>query len=126
MMNLKLLFSLGAFSMGSASFAQVAAGESEKWTLIKTENNVSVYYEQGICNGKDVLFVHIVNNNGNIAKVNWSLWENTSAKSLEVKANETVSGSCQNRLPMFTLTEVIPTGKSVNDLHPVLQISVNQ
>lgn len=124
-MKLRLLICVAFFALTMNSFGQKNAGD-ENWTLITTNKNVSVYYEQASCNNNAVVFVRIVNNNPTAATIDWKLWEGGESKQLEVKANETITGGCENRPRVFLLTDRIPVGKTVNDLKPVVSVNVKR
>ena len=124
-MKLKLFFFNAFFIITStALFSQNTV--NEKWQLISTDKNVSVYYETGTCRNTDVVFLKIINNNSQTATIDWSLWDNSTSKKVQVKANETIAGACVNRMPMYTLTESIPSGKSQKDLHAVIKVQLEK
>lgn len=122
-MKFKLLTGLGMLFLSLNTFAQKQNGGNENWTLLKTEGNVSVYYEQGTCGNAEVVFIRFVNNSSTTADINWSLWDGSKAKSISVNADETITGSCENRPRTFMLTERIPSGKTIKDLHIQIQVT---
>lgn len=117
----KNIVALLALMSGIPLMAQNADGN---WKLVGTENNVSVYLEPGTCRNSDVFFVRIVNDNEQAVNIEWSFWDGEKTNTLVVEGNQSVTGSCQNRQPMFMLTEVIPSGKAEGDLHPIIQVTV--
>jgi len=121
-MKLKSFFGLALFLIVLSASAQTAVSQP---TLISTDQNVSLYYEPGTCGPRNVIYLHIVNENATTVTVTWTLWEDGKTKTLELKPNETVTGACQNRQPMFMLTEEIPAGKSINDMRPEIKVIVN-
>jgi hypothetical protein len=124
-MKVKLfIFSLVMLSCSSL-FSQNTV-KTDGWKLLSSDKNVSVYYEEGTCRNANVMFIKIVNKNNQAATVSWSMWDSQASRKLEVKANETVTGECANRLPMATLTEVIPAGKTEKDLHAAVTVQLSK
>lgn len=124
-MKLKFIWSVAAFLMALSSVAQKQDDANHQRTLVTTDQQVTIYSEQEVCGTKDVVFLVIENQNNVPVTITWTLWEGGETKTLTVKANETVTGACTNRQPMFILTEEIPAGKSVNDMHPAIKVIVN-
>jgi hypothetical protein len=112
----KIIFTL--FAMLLFCVSSNAQGPDE-WTLISTQNNVSVYYQLNACNDGTVVFLKIVNANPGEKSVSWNLWGGTEMSAYNIAAGAERSGSCASG-PF--LMELIPAGKTMADLNPTVNI----
>lgn len=94
------------------------------WKLEKTEKNVSVFTQVGECRNSQVVFFKIQNTGEKPVEIQLNSFDNTTGKKINLNAGDSFSGDCSNRLPMAVLKDVIPQGKTINDLHLKLDIQI--
>lgn len=99
------------------------AQNNDEWLLIKTTNDVSVYYKKSTCHAQELLAVKFVNNKDQGVKVTWSLWNGVQAKATYLDAKQTKEGAC-NSTPAFMLLDKIPEGLTTNDINASITIQV--
>lgn len=101
-------------------FTSKAQTSTSGWTLLKTQDSVSVYYTLGACNSSDTLiFLRIVNSNSVNKIVSWSLWTGNTVNTFTISTNQERYGSCASG-PF--LMDVIPSGKTLGDINPNISI----
>jgi hypothetical protein len=116
-----ILFALVFSMISSGLYAQQKKVSSPKtaWVLLKTQANVSLYYQSKKCHDETVILVRIVNANAHNGLVSWSLWGEEMVNQYAVVAHDDIAGSCPNALQKdsnFDLVAYIPAHKSIKDL----------
>ena len=107
-----------AMLMASSFLTELYAGEA--WSLLATQNNVTVSYQRYACKVKRLVYLKIENQNDRAVTVSCTLWGET-AQPLVVYSNETVAGSC-NSLAPAELAILIPEGKTLDDITAVIVV----
>lgn len=87
-----------------------AQTSSEEWKPLKDSAAVSISYKMVNCNGQDVVFLKIDNQNNQPVALNWSLWYMSPATDVVVAAASSVSGDCSS----ITLKFVVPPGVTLD------------
>jgi ABC-type glucose/galactose transport system permease subunit len=118
-----LLLILGVFLTASAA-AQPASGS---WKVISSKNNVTGYYQSGICSGDSVIFLRFVNSGSIDVSISWTLWANDSVEknTYLVAANQDNSGTCPpagTGRSTSVLVIYFPAGKTRADFQPSIVI----
>jgi len=100
---------------------------NEEWTLITTQNNVSVYYKATNCDGNSVVLVRIVNNSNESKTITWNLWGAASTpRNITILSSKDVLGGCATNVTSVQSDELvssIPTGKTIADIDPSVSIN---
>jgi hypothetical protein len=107
------------FFVSSFLFALSPKNNFDDWTLLKTQNNVSVYYKTSICSTNNVVFIRIVNSNQMNAVVSWSLWGGDPVNEYAIIGNQEMIGICpdeNNKSSTKDLVDFIPSGKTSADI----------
>ncbi|MEY3450716.1 MAG: hypothetical protein RL711_541 [Bacteroidota bacterium] len=112
-----LLFTM--VTIGSFAQQKEERSKNKGWVLLKTKDNISIYYQSKKCSNEKVVLVRIVNNNTHNGIISWSLWGEEMANQYAVAGNVDISGSCPNTKQTdtnFDLVAYIPSHKSLKDL----------
>jgi hypothetical protein len=118
----KLIYIIALLMFAFMTKGSDAQPASTEWVTIDTISNVVVSYQLNSCQGQDKMYLKIENNNAVSVIVEWSFWGTDEHKSIEIGGNETKKGEC-NFFSPIELDELIPSGKTIDDLES--NISVN-
>ena len=77
-MKLKLILLVGMVLGGFSTsvMAQNLTLSESNWKLLKSEENVEVYYQPSNCGSNDVIFLKVINNKNSQVTIDWSVGEN--------------------------------------------------
>lgn len=112
-----LLLAALLFSVNTLS----AAKKTADWVLLKSEKNVSVYALQSNCEGRDVIILKVVNENADEVTLSWTLWGESSAKTLKINPKDVTQGGCESTARK-ALNDYVPEGKTFDSLKAEITI----
>ena len=101
----------------------IAKSLSDDWVLLKSENDVSIYYKPTICNEVNSVALRVDNSNLKQVQLVFSLWEDVPEKKVTIPGNSFLEGSC-NITPHQLLIDPIPEGLSITDLQVKINIGI--
>jgi len=95
------------------------------WTVLKSQNNISIYYKTDKCAEDNAVLIRIVNTGDHNAVVHWSLWDNSLKNQYSVASNSDSLGTCPtgaNKTSTIDLADYMPSGKSIGDMNANFKI----
>jgi len=95
------------------------------WTVLKSQNNISIYYKTDKCAEDKAVLIRIVNTGDHNAVVHWSLWDNSLKNQYSVASNSDSTGTCPtgaNKTSTIDLADYMPSGKSIGDMNANFKI----
>jgi hypothetical protein len=116
--RLRLLLTTAAITVCGTVSSQ--AQTASNTTVLDTVSNVIVSYNVGTCQGQTLLFLKVENNNAASKDVTYTLF-GEAPRTISIPANTVLQGGCNP--PQPALNGLIPTGLSLANLSPVINVN---
>jgi len=94
----------------------LSESEDNTWHLGYSDNQIQIFHQNVICDGKEMIKMKIVNLTLKSLKINYSLWEDNGFKSMQIEPLANLEGICSSDYK-YPLMELVPDknkGKKVS------------
>jgi hypothetical protein len=87
---------------------EMSEPEDAPWLLGYSDNQIQIFYQSVVCDGKEMVKMRIINLTLKSIKINYSLWEEKGFKSMEIEPLANLEGICSSDYK-YPLMELVPS-----------------